>query len=112
MVSKHHYFTENHFAAAHRMYLHDLIVMRSSSQILQAVQTSSTLEIMEHWEVAAARGNIAETYALAPEVVLSTLIRCAENPLSWVPESLVCISEQCVTSAELVEYTDNTISDL
>lgn len=67
---------------------------------------------MEHWEVAAVRGNSVGTYALAPEVVLSTLIRCTENPLSWIPELPVCASENCVTSAESVEYTVNTTTDL
>ena len=71
-----HYHT---FTQRYDLRLHLISVLHT--QILEAVQTCGTLEVVgEDF-----RGRNEESDIMSYSSILATRIRCAENPLSWVP---------------------------
>mmetsp|Transcript_31893 Transcript_31893/g.43758 ORF Transcript_31893/g.43758 Transcript_31893/m.43758 type:complete len:739 (+) Transcript_31893:1961-4177(+) len=61
------------------------LLRASNHHILEAVQSSIHLEAKESVEVRNARNNMAAMAALSDASILETKIRCARNPLAWVP---------------------------
>ena len=70
----------SHFHSYHHD-LHLYLILFLHTQILEAVQTCGTLEVVG----ADFRGRNEESDIMSYSSILATRIRCAENPLSWVP---------------------------
>lgn len=52
--------------------------------MLEAVQASDLLDIVEQESIKAARGDFAATSAISVHIVCATKIRSLESPLTWV----------------------------
>ena len=62
-------------------------------QVLEAVLSSSLLQVEELWAVKAARGQKDQITSLSPSAVLKTKVRGLDSPSKWILKPLSSIPE-------------------
>ena len=65
-------------------------------QLLEAVKSSTMLQVAEEWDASDSSGEMKDTALTTSSNILATRIRCAENPLFWTLRQTHLIGEEIV----------------